>query len=260
MAGPTGWAGAGLALGVAGQADMTLVAGVTRKGAGRSLNEILGEGAPNTPLFATAEEALQIGCDVFVEYAHPSVAKSNVMQALRAGSHVVIGTSGLTDEDMADIDVVARQEGKGVLAVGNFGMATVLLLKLAETAARFIPNWEIFDYAGATKPDSPSGTARELAARLGQVRKQELAVPLDETIGLREARGATLGGAQVHSVRLPGYSLGVEVVFGQADERLSIRMDSGNSTQLYVDGALTAIREVGTLVGVHRGLDKVLDL
>jgi 4-hydroxy-tetrahydrodipicolinate reductase len=80
-----------------------------------------------------------------------------------------------------------------------------------------------------------------------------------DTVGERDARGATLSGSQIHSVRLPGYVIGAEVVFGMPDQRLTIRHDAGNSARPYVDGALLAIRKVSTLVGVHRGLDVVLD-
>jgi 4-hydroxy-tetrahydrodipicolinate reductase len=76
--------------------------------------------------------------------------------------------------------------------------------------------------------------------------------------GPRETRGATLGGVQVHSVRAPGYVLSVEAIFGAPGQRLHIRHDSGESAEPYVDGALLAIREVGKLVGVHRGLDSVM--
>jgi 4-hydroxy-tetrahydrodipicolinate reductase len=75
----------------------------------------------------------------------------------------------------------------------------------------------------------------------------------------REARGATLAGSQIHSVRLPGYVISAEILFGLPDQRLSIRHDSGNSARPYVDGALIAIRKVGDLVGLHRGLDQVLE-
>jgi 4-hydroxy-tetrahydrodipicolinate reductase len=85
-------------------------------------------------------------------------------------------------------------------------------------------------------------------------------VPIDQTIGPREARGATLAGSQVHSIRLPGFVISAEVIFGMPDQTLSIRHDSGGSARPYVDGALIAIRRVSTLVGVHRGLDSVLDL
>ena len=79
-------------------------------------------------------------------------------------------------------------------------------------------------------------------------------------MGERAARGATVSGTQVHSVRLPGYVIGVEVVFGMPDQRLSLRHDAGSSAKPYVDGALLAIRKVGTLVGLHRGLDTVLEM
>ncbi len=132
--------------------------------------------------------------------------------------------------------------------------------KFAEMAAKLIPQWEIIDYAHDDKVDAPSGTARELAARLSRVRPPELTIPVGQTTGEPAARGATLAGAQVHSVRLPGFVISAEVIFGMPDQRLSIRHDSGTSARPYVDGALLAIRRVSGLVGVHRGLDTVLDL
>jgi 4-hydroxy-tetrahydrodipicolinate reductase len=92
------------------------------------------------------------------------------------------------------------------------------------------------------------------------VRSPELTIPLADTTGIREARGATVSGSQVHSIRLPGYVIGAEVIFGMPDQRLTIRHDAGNSARPYADGALLAIRKVSTLIGVHRGLDAVLDL
>jgi hypothetical protein len=96
-------------------------------------------------------------------------------------------------------------------------------------AARLIPQWEIIDYAHDDKIDAPSGTARELAARLAKLRHPEPTNPLDRTVGPREARGATLSGTQVHSLRLPGYVISAEVIFGMPDQRLTIRHDSGGA-------------------------------
>jgi 4-hydroxy-tetrahydrodipicolinate reductase len=172
----------------------------------------------------------------------------------------VVGASGLTDEDLADIDLVARRLRRGVLACGNFALTVALLQKFAEVAARYIPQWEIIDYAQDDKVDAPSGTVRELAARLSRVRTSEPTVPVERTVGLREARGATLLSSQVHSLRLPGYVIGAEVIFGMPDQRLTIRHDAGSSALPYVDGALLAIRKVSTVVGVHRGLDAVVDV
>ncbi len=260
LAGATGWAGSELARSIGRTADLVLVAAVSRKHAGHTLAQVLREPRLDCPVYASAADALVNPCDVFVEYTKPDCAKANILTALERGAHVVVGTSGLTDGDFADIDVEAQQRQRGVLACGNFALTVVLLQKFAEAAAKLIPQWEIIDYAHGDKIDAPSGTARELAARLFKVRRPEPSVPVDQTVGPREARGATLSGSHIHSVRLPGYVISAEIIFGMPDQRLTIRHDSGSSAHPYVDGALLAIHKVASLVGVHRGLDSVLDL
>lgn len=261
LAGATGWAGSELARGIAGAEGLKLVSAISRKHAGGTLGQVLGDARLDTPVFATAPEALARPVDVFMEYTRPDSAKAHILAALEHGAHVVVGTSGLTDADYARIDEAARASHRAVLACGNFALTMVLLQKFAEQAAKYIPSWEIIDYAYDGKPDAPSGTVRELAGRLGQVRQPELAIPLEQTNGVRETRGGTLGGTQVHAVRLPGFVLGAEVIFGMPDQTLVLRHNAGSSAKPYVDGALLAIRKVSGLApGVHRGLDKVLEL
>ncbi|MCE7989260.1 MAG: 4-hydroxy-tetrahydrodipicolinate reductase [Caldilinea sp. CFX5] len=260
LAGATGWAGSALALAIANSSDLTLVAAVSRKAAGRVLGEVLGEPRLSCPVYATAQEALGQPCDVFFEYTKPDVAKANILAALQQGAHVVVGASGLSDADYAEIAAVAEQQQRGVLAVGNFALTVVLLQKFAEYAAQYIPQWEIIDYASDRKKDAPSGTVRELVHRLSTVRPSELTVPLEQTQGVVETRGARMNGSQVHALRLPGYTIAAEIIFGMPDQKLTIRHDAGSSAQPYVDGALLAIRHVHRFVGLRRGLDHVLDL
>ncbi|MDP3086267.1 MAG: 4-hydroxy-tetrahydrodipicolinate reductase [Rubrivivax sp.] len=260
LAGATGWAGSELARAIAKTSDLSLVAAVARQQAGRTLGDVLGEPGLTAPIHASVAAALEQPCDVFVEYTKPASAKAHILAALERGAHVVVGTSGLTDADYVEIDTVARRQGRGVLACGNFALTVVLLQKFAEAAARLIPQWEIIDYAHDHKVDAPSGTARELAYRLSKVRAPEPTVPVADTVGPRETRGATVSGTQVHSLRLPSFVISAEVIFGMPDQRLTIRHDSGNSAKPYADGALLAIRKVNTLIGVHRGLDSVLEL
>jgi len=260
LAGATGWAGSALARALADTPDFTLAAAVGRTHAGRVLGEVLGEPRLTCRVYASAADALANACDVFVEYTSPDSAKANILTALAQDAHVVVGTSGLTDDDYAEIDAVARAQQRGVLACGNFALTVVLLQKFAEMAARLIPQWEIIDYAHDDKIDAPSGTVRELAYRLAQVRSPAPTVPIASTVGPRETRGATVSGSQVHSIRLPGYVISAEIIFGLPDQRLTIRHDAGSSARPYTDGALLAIRKVSSLVGVHRGLDTVLDL
>lgn len=260
LAGATGWAGSAVARGIAQTDDIILTAGISRTHAGRELGDVLGEPRLICPIRATVAEALKQPCDVFFEFTKPEAARANVLAALEAGAHAVIGTSGLTDADYDEITAAAEKHGRGVLAVGNFALTVVLLQRFAEIAARYIPQWEIIDYASDGKRDAPSGTVRELAFRLSQVRSSELTLPLEETQGAVETRGARLNGSQVHALRLPGYTISAEVIFGMPDQRLSLRHDAGSGAQPYVDGALLAIRKVDTIRGLRRGLDSVLDL
>jgi 4-hydroxy-tetrahydrodipicolinate reductase len=259
LAGATGWAGAALGRAIAQADDLELVAAISRQQAGHRLGEVLGLPDLNVAISGSAAEALATPCDVFVEYTKPVVAKSNVITAIERGAHVVIGTSGLSDQDLDEMDGVARHPGRGVLAVGNFSLPVVLLQKCAELVAKYQPQYEVIDYAHADKKDSPSGTARELAYRLSKIRPPELAIPIDQTQGPPESRGTTLNGVQVHSVRLPGHVISVEVLFGVLDQRLSLRYDAGSSPEAYVEGALLAIHRVGTFVGLKRGLDSVME-
>src|SRR5215510_2967536 len=119
LAGATGWAGSELARGIAKVDDLTLAAAVSRTHAGSRLADVLNDPRLDCPVYATADEALAHGqCDVFVEYTKPDVAKANILTALAHGAHAVVGTSGLTDDDYASIDVAARQWRRGVLACG----------------------------------------------------------------------------------------------------------------------------------------------
>jgi 4-hydroxy-tetrahydrodipicolinate reductase len=259
VAGATGWAGSALSKGIIQAPDLELVAAISRSNAGQVLEDVLQTQGRTVPIFGTASEALQTQPDVFVEYTKPDAAKSHILSALKSGAHVVVGTSGLSDRDYEEIADAAKEAQRGVLAVGNFALTAVLLQKFAEIAARYIPHWEIIDYAHADKRDAPSGTALQLANRLSQVRESQLDVPLDDMQGPKESRGARLQGSQVHSVRLPGYVISVDAIFGMPDQKLILRHESGTSAEPYVNGALLAIRNVGRLVGLHRGLDRVME-
>lgn len=257
MAGATGWTGRALVPAVLAADDLRLVSAVARSAAGDDLGEALGGRTLGVPVRATVAEALD-GVDVLVDYTSAAAVKPHVLAAVEAGVGVVVGSSGLTAGDLAEIDALARERGVGVVASGNFSVTAAMCQAAALLAARHLPQWEIVDYASAGKPDVPSGTARELAERLGEVRRPEPGYPIDELQGPQEARGATVAGSQIHSVRLPGFVVSTEIVFAAEDERLTIRHEAGGSPRPYVEGTLLAVRRVPELVGVIRGLDTLL--
>jgi 4-hydroxy-tetrahydrodipicolinate reductase len=207
----------------------------------------------------TVAEALHSPTDVLVDFTHASAVKENVLTATTQGVNVVIGSSGLTGEDFAEIDRAAKRNRVGVIAAGNFAITAVLLERFACQAAAYLSQWEIIDYAADSKQDAPSGTARELASRLAGIRKPEFTVPVDQTVGEVDSRGTNLDGSQVHSIRLPGYVISVEAIFGGTDERLSIRHDAGSGAAPYIQGTLLAIRKVQSVTGLVRGLDRIMD-
>jgi 4-hydroxy-tetrahydrodipicolinate reductase len=258
IAGVTGWTGSAIARAVLGSQDFELVGGMARRANGQDVGHALGEDACGVPVVSTIEEALVPETDVVVDYTHPAIVKANVRFALSRGVSVVVGTSGLTGDDYAEIEGLAHQHGVGVIAAGNFSLTAALVKHFAGIAARHIPHWEIIDYSHGTKPDAPSGTVQELAEFLGRVAENELGHPLDETMGARDARGATIGGAQVHALRLPSYVLSFEAIFGLPHERLSVRHDAGSGAEPYVNGTLLAARRAVTTRGLIRGLDTLL--
>ena len=223
VAGSTGWTGSAVAAAVEGADDLKLAAGVSRS---------------DPDAFSSVAEALDaVAADVLVDYTHAAVVRENVLAAIERGVAVVVGSSGLSAADYEEIDARAREREVGVIAAGNFSLTAALLLRFAAEAARHLEAWEVIDYASFGKPDAPSGTSRELAERLGSVRAAAAAVPVDEVHGLREARGATVAGTQVHS----------------------LRHDAGESAAPYVAGTLLAIRAVPGRIGLTRGLDRLLD-
>jgi 4-hydroxy-tetrahydrodipicolinate reductase len=244
VAGATGWTGSAIANAVEEAGDLELVAGVARS---------------DPSLYSSVADALDaVATDVLVDYTHASAVRANVLAAVERGVHVVVGSSGLSAADYDEIDAAARASGVGVIAAGNFSVTAALLLRAATEAARHLDTWEVIDYASFGKPDAPSGTARELAERLADVRRPAVGVPVDDVLGPREARGATVEGSQVHSVRLPSFVVSTEVVFAASGERLALRHDAGETPAPYVAGTLLAIRSVAGRVGVTRGLDRLL--
>lgn len=256
IAGATGWVGRALVQAVSQAEDLGLVSAVSRSAAGRPLSSDNGSVGFNVSVYARVAEALD-DVDVMIDYTSHDVVMRNTLEALEHGVKVVVGTSGLTAQDYNQIDAMAREAGVGVVAAGNFSLTAAMAQASALLVAPFLPQGEIMDYASSTKTDVPSGTARELAERLAEVRRPTKDRSLEEIAGPPEARGVSVDGTQVHSVRLPSFSVSTEIVFGLPHERLTIRHDADSAPDPYVAGTLLVRRVVGRL-GLTRGLDTLL--
>jgi 4-hydroxy-tetrahydrodipicolinate reductase len=258
FAGITGWTAPPIVAAIEAAGDLALAAGVSRSAAGQSLAAVTGSSGPGA-VYASVPEALAAApVDVLVDYTSATAVRDNVWAAVGAGVHVVIGSSGLTAADYEELDRLARDRGVGVIASGNFSVMAAVLSRAAAMAAPHLEHWEIIDYASDGKPDVPSGTSRQLAETIGQVRRPRSAVPLADLHGPAEARGTEVAGTRIHSVRLPSFVVSTEIVFGGPGERLVMRHDPGMSPDPYVAGTLLAIRKVADVAGVRTGLDSLL--
>jgi 4-hydroxy-tetrahydrodipicolinate reductase len=181
FAGITGWTAPPIVAAIDAADDLTLTSGVSRSAAGQTLTAATASRASRGDgfVYATVSEALHSSeVDVLVDFTSASTVKDNVWTAVRAGVHAVVGSSGLTSSDYEELDRLARDHGVGVVAAGNFSIMAAVLLRAAAIAAQHVDQWEIIDYSGASKPDVPSGTSRELAETLGRVRTPASAVSL----------------------------------------------------------------------------------
>ena len=258
VAGATGWAGGLLTKTILDSTDFRLVSAIARVQEGADVGIALGLGNSGIKITSDLETALKEKPDVIVDFTKPDSVKQRTLSALASGVRIVIGTSGLSAKDYEDISEVASKNKLGVVACGNFSITAALAKRFSMIAAQHLPSWEIIDYAHADKVDAPSGTTRELAEELAKIKQNRLERALNDTTGIKEARGASIAGTQVHSIRLPSFVISFETIFGQPHERLSIRHDSGVGAEPYVKGTLMAVQRVMKINGLVRGLDNLL--
>ena len=159
VAGATGWTGEPIARAILASSDLTLGAAVARSSAGRDLGAAWG-GEPNGIMVSADVASALSGVDVLVEYTSADAARANVLDAISAGVHVVIGSSGLSADDFSEIDAAARRAGVGVIAAGNFSLTAAMAQAAALLVAPFLPQREIIDYASSAKPDAAASPAK----------------------------------------------------------------------------------------------------
>ena len=208
-------------------------------------------------LFSLADAASQ----VVVEFTHPDVVMDHIRFCIDQNIHIITGTSGFTDERLDTIaQWLSTKPELGVLVVPNFAIGAVLTARFAREAARFFESVEIIELHHAGKVDAPSGTAVATARAVSLARQDAGlgAVPDATTLETGGARGASVDGIRVHSVRLPGLVAHQEVIMGSAGEILTIRHDT-TSREAFVPGVMLALDRLrGLPPGVTVGLEALL--
>lgn len=197
--------------------------------------------------------------DVLVDFTHPGAVMGNVRTALGMRVKCVVGTTGLGANDLDEIERVCREERIGAVVAPNFAIGAVLMMKFAEVASRYFSAAEIIELHHEKKADAPSGTAIKTA--LGMSRHERGAAAAEAAAGSEEplARGQSVGGIRIHSVRLPGLVAHQEVLLGGPGQVLMIRHDS-LSRESFMPGVILAVKSVMGLDKAVFGLEHLLDI
>ncbi|MCI4040670.1 MULTISPECIES: 4-hydroxy-tetrahydrodipicolinate reductase [unclassified Streptomyces] len=208
------------------------------------------------------ETLADAGAQAVVELTTPASVMGNLDFCVRHGIHAVVGTTGWTDERLAQLTTwLDNSPGTGVLIAPNFSIGAVLTMKFAAQAARWFESVEVVELHHPNKADAPSGTATRTAQLIAAARAEAGSAPQPDATAtaLDGARGADVDGVPVHAIRLRGLLAHQEVLLGGEGETLTIRHDSLHHSS-FMPGILLGVRRVATTPGLTFGLEHFLDL
>ncbi len=244
--------------------DMKLVGAIDRNldAIGEDIGEIAGCGPLEVPvtndLEATLVMAQSEGNAVMVDVTHPAKIYEQVRAAIAYGVRPVVGTTGLTPDQIIQLAEFAEKASVGCLIIPNFAIGVILMQQAALKAAEYFDHVEIIELHHNRKADAPSGTAVKTAQMLQEVKPSFNPPQVEETETLKGSRGGTTAeGINIHSIRLPGLVAHQEVMFGAAGQVYTLRHDAMDRV-CFMPGVLLSIRKVLPLKSLLYGLDKIL--
>jgi len=209
--------------------------------------------------FATIKDAKDsVNIDILVDFTQPKSIYENALYCLNNGINIVIGTTGLGDNQLDELKKLSEKTNTGCFIAPNFSTGAVLMMKFAQIAAKYFNNAEIIELHHNQKKDAPSGTAVKTAAMMAEVNDNLAFGNCAETEVIEGARGAnSYNNIHIHSVRMPGFMASQEVIFGSNGQTLRIRHDS-TDRECYMPGVLLAIRYLSEHKTFIYGLDNIL--
>jgi len=238
--------------------ELEAVGAVDLKAVGDRL--LLPDGSVEIPLSSSLDAILSTSRpDVMVDFSTASATMPAVRIALNRGTNCVIGTTGLSSEDVAEIERLCSQGDVGAVVAPNFSLGAVLMIHMAKLAARYFDYAEVIEMHHEAKADAPSGTALATARAMVEARGKPFNYPVLEKESLANTRGGQFEGVGVHSVRLPGLLAHQEVILGALGQTLTICHDS-ISRESFMPGVILAIKQVVRVKGFVYGLESLLGL
>lgn len=240
--------------------DMQIVAALDYKYEGLFLNDTeVTEQPGGIPIYTSFESLVaDLEPDVLLDLTGPDAVYQNMHNAISKGVRPVVGTSGLSFEEVAKLAEFANGEKVGGIIAPNFSIGAVLMMKFSAMAARYLGDIEIIEMHHDQKLDAPSGTAMKTAELIMDVREPHAQGHPEEEEKMPGARGADLDGMKIHSVRLPGLLAHQKVLLGSEGELLTIQHDSFDRS-CFMPGILLSIRHVMNQQDLIYGLENIIE-
>lgn len=259
VAGPRGKMGSEALRMIEREKELELVACLDHKYEGKNINEFNELPDLDAMIYTDIEKCFsEVGTDVLIDLTTPEVGYIHTKTALMHGIRPVVGTTGFTEEQLAELSALAEEKQLGVIIAPNFAIGAVLMMQFAKWAAKYYPDVEIIEKHHDQKLDAPSGTAVKTAALIKEVREAKQQGHPDEKETLKGARGADYDGMRIHSMRLPGLVAHQEVIFGGEGETLTIQHDSMHRKS-FMSGVKLAVDHVMKLDVLVYGLENILE-
>ncbi|ETI66617.1 4-hydroxy-tetrahydrodipicolinate reductase [Neobacillus vireti] len=260
IAGPRGRMGSEAVQLVTATAHFKLAAVLDHKNDGMMLSDVAGfQSISNVPIYTDIEKCLQeVEADVLIDLTTPEVGMYHAKTALEYNVRPVVGTTGFTKENLAELEDICREKELGCIIAPNFAIGAVLMMKFSQLAAKYFHDIEIIEMHHDQKLDAPSGTAVKTAEMISAVRETKKQGHANEKETLKGARGAEYDGMHIHSVRLPGLIAHQQVLFGSDGQTLTIRHDSYNRAS-FMSGVKVAVETVMKHNNFVYGLENILD-
>lgn len=258
VAGALGKMGRETVKAVFGEPGLELAGVVDVRGKGESMGDILAIKELKLNVANDLDQLITaVRPDVMVDFTNPQAVFNNTRTALKHKVHCIVGTTGLNDMELAQLEKIARENQVGVAVIPNFALGAVLMMKLSQEVAQYFPDVEIIELHHDQKMDAPSGTAIKTAEMITANRRRIPARNAREFEKVTGARGGEVDGIRIHSVRLPGFVAHQEVIFGGIGQSLSIRHDSYDRVG-FMPGVLMAVNKIMEFKGLVYGLENFL--
>ncbi|MCX7568669.1 4-hydroxy-tetrahydrodipicolinate reductase [Tumebacillus sp. DT12] len=239
--------------------ELDFVGAVDRTLDGVQVSEVLGFDCGEAAFYNDLGKALiDTNATVMIDFTNPSVVKGNLDKAIELGVRPVVGTTGMTPEEIANWDRECREREIGGLIAPNFAIGAILMMRFSAMAAKYMPHVEIIEMHHDQKLDAPSGTALKTLELIAKEREAMGQGHPNEHETITGSRGGDYEGMRVHSVRLPGYVAHQQVIFGGLGQTLTLRHDSINR-ESFMPGVVMSCKMVMNYTGLVYGLENLLD-